>query len=310
MEQVRTPELIMGTVQLGLDYGIVNKNGMPSAALAQELLASAVENGITTFDTARAYGVSEERLGRYLDKRSVKILTKLSPITDLADDASASAYDAAAQASIEASLAALNLSKIDTLLLHRALHLGAGDGAVWSTLRREVAQGRIAKLGLSAQNPDEVLDGLKYDEVGHIQLPFNLLDRRWHASGVVDRLRGRKGITVHVRSVLLQGLLANNDAAVWPTIDGVNVTSLLDTLRKFIAKFDRTSLADLALAYVRAQDWIDGIVLGMGCLNQLQENVELYSRPPLTHDQCRQIEKALPEIPEQLINPALWPGKV
>ncbi|MEI9932702.1 MAG: aldo/keto reductase [Rhizomicrobium sp.] len=53
----------MGSVQLGLAYGAANRTGKPSHEEALRLVARATEGGISQFDTARAYGDSEDRLG-------------------------------------------------------------------------------------------------------------------------------------------------------------------------------------------------------------------------------------------------------
>ena len=48
-------KLVLGTVQLGLDYGIVNKNGKPTSEKALEILNTAIDNNIYIFDTAQDY---------------------------------------------------------------------------------------------------------------------------------------------------------------------------------------------------------------------------------------------------------------
>jgi aryl-alcohol dehydrogenase-like predicted oxidoreductase len=69
---------------------------------------------------------------------------------------------------------------------------------------------------------------------------------------------------------------------------------------------DRDSPADLCLAYVRAQPWIDGVVVGMETVNQLALNLALFSRPPLTEREIALVDTALPRATERLLNPALW----
>ena len=49
-------KLILGTVQFGLNYGINNTIGMMSEDKVFELLENAYDLGITTLDTAEAYG--------------------------------------------------------------------------------------------------------------------------------------------------------------------------------------------------------------------------------------------------------------
>ena len=58
--------LSLGTVQLGLNYGISNTGGKPSLETAFNILDGAMKNGINTLDTAAGYGDSEEVIGKWL----------------------------------------------------------------------------------------------------------------------------------------------------------------------------------------------------------------------------------------------------
>ena len=80
-EIASTPALVLGTAQLGMAYGIANQAGAPTTQIANALVARALALGITTFDTARAYGLSENRLGEALAGHDdVTIITKLAPL--------------------------------------------------------------------------------------------------------------------------------------------------------------------------------------------------------------------------------------
>lgn len=61
-------KMTLGTVQLGLNYGIANTHGQPDEKKSNDMLLSAIENGITSFDTARGYGTSEDVLGNFFRK--------------------------------------------------------------------------------------------------------------------------------------------------------------------------------------------------------------------------------------------------
>ncbi|MBQ8551252.1 MAG: SDR family oxidoreductase [Clostridia bacterium] len=63
---VNISALSLGTVQLGLNYGINNQNGKPDLAASCRILDTAMEYGINTPDTAMAYGDSEEVIGKWL----------------------------------------------------------------------------------------------------------------------------------------------------------------------------------------------------------------------------------------------------
>jgi aryl-alcohol dehydrogenase-like predicted oxidoreductase len=310
MREPRPAELVLGSVQLGVSYGAANRTGKPTRAAALRLVGRAVDAGITKFDTARAYGDSEDRLGEALrTRRTVRTTTKLSPLADLAPDASRRDVRAAVDVSIEESLYALRREQIDCLLLHRAAHMTDFDGAVWERLIERLEDGTILALGVSVQSPAEALTALGCRDVSHLQLPFNLLDWRWAEAGLVERIRARPQVTIHARSVFLQGLLAADDPSIWPRIDGVDASSLIATIADIAHDFDRQSAADLCVAYARGQDWIDGVVVGMETEDQLDDNLRLFLRPPLAPEDCAKIAARLPRVPAQLLNPAQWPRK-
>lgn len=296
----RTPDLVLGTVQLGLPYGLRKTERLMPEARAQAILNTAAALGCT-LDTARSYGQSEARIGRHLRTRDTppQVITKLSTLDPLTADA------AEAEASVMASLKALGQPRLDNLLLHRAGHITAGGGRIWQKLRGLQDAGLIGTLGVSVQTPQELDVVLARRDVQHVQLPFNPLDWRWWPC--VAALRTRPDITVHVRSVFLQGLLAQNAPDTWPAIEGIRAADILAQLEELVQTLGRRSLADLCLAYVRAFGWIDGIVMGVDSPEHLTEVAGFFDTPPLTWAEVCTVQQALPKVLEQLLNPALWP---
>ena len=302
-------ELIIGSVQLGLAYGAANRTGKPDRQTALRLVRRAADAGVGGFDTARAYGESEDRLGEALKGRRVPTITKLSPLSELPPDAPPEAVIAAVDGSIARSLGALQRDRLDCLLLHRAAHLGAFDGQVWRRLEHYLARGTIGSLGVSVQSPAEAHTALVHPNVRHIQLPFNILDWRWPEAKIITAIRSKPSVTVHARSVFLQGVLISGDPSVWPRVEGMASPALISWLNGCATKFGRQSVADLCLAYVRGQDWIDGVVIGMETEEQLETNLALSARAPLASTDCAAIEASRPRVPEQLLDPALWPSR-
>ena len=303
----RAAELVLGSVQLGLAYGIANKTGKPTHKAALQLVRLAADFGITQFDTARAYGDSEERLGEALEGRVARTITKLSPLSDLPEQTGRDEVRQAVDTSIAESLSALRKNKIDCLLLHRANHMTAFGGAIWERLLERVEDGTVLSLGVSVQSPQEALDALACRDVRHLQMPFNLLDWRWREAGVIAAIEGRGNVTVHARSIFLQGLLAANDPAIWPRIDGVDPVAILDLIAGLVEEYGRESIADLCMAYARGQEFIDGVVIGLETEPQLDMNLRLSVKPPLTEIQCSEVEAWIPRLPARLLNPAQWP---
>jgi len=304
----RAPQLVLGTVQLGLAYGAANRTGKPPRQAALKLVRRAAEAGIREFDTARAYGDSEDRLGEALaGRKAVRAITKLSPLSELASDASRQDVRRAVDHSIEQSLESLRRDRIDCLLLHRAQHMWAYDGAIWERLIERLEEGSVLSLGVSVQSPVEALAALACPDVAHLQLPFNLLDWRWLAPGFQACLATRPAVTVHARSAFLQGILAAGDPKVWPRIRSVNAAAMVRLIDSLTRIFDRESPADLCLAYARGQSWIDGVVVGLESEDQLDHNLRLFVRPPLGAQDCISLAARIPKLPVALLDPSRWP---
>jgi spore coat polysaccharide biosynthesis protein SpsF len=299
-------ELVLGTAQLGMAYGAANRTGQPSPRESELILRSAVSAGVKWVDTAAAYGSAEQRVGAALPGvKGVRIVTKLAPLDEFMEEIDAGTLRTAVMESVRRSCTRLGLDRIECLLLHRARHLTSHRGVIWNAVKQLRDEGVLYDLGVSVYSPDEAKVALADRDVRHIQLPFNALDWRWRESGVLQALAKRPGVTVHARSALLQGLLAGGEAN-WPQIEGIDPAELTARLKRLARDLGRDSPADLCLAYVRAQPWIDGVVVGMESLGQLALNLALFKRPALTADEIAAVDKALPHASERLLNPALW----
>ncbi|MHC5063816.1 MAG: aldo/keto reductase, partial [Planctomycetota bacterium] len=60
--------LILGGAQIGSSYGICNRSGPQDGESLQSMFSIARDAGIRCIDTAPAYGISEELIGRYIDE--------------------------------------------------------------------------------------------------------------------------------------------------------------------------------------------------------------------------------------------------
>lgn len=305
-----TPRLVLGTAQLGSDYGIANTTGQPDKRQCEELIKMAIANGVVYLDTARVYGDSEAMVGQSLKggwEGRAKIITKLSPLQDCPQNASGSTLNAFVDASIYKSCSALRVQKIEVLMLHRFSHLTDWNGGVWQRLLGLQASGLIGELGASVQNPDELSRALDVPDIRYIQLPFNLLDWRWDS--IVPKMLAAKAsrkVTIHARSALLQGLLASMDDRHWMRANVEDAAHVKDWLLKQVAACRRVNVADLCLGYVNAMPWVDGIAIGMDNISQLRENIGYFTKPGLTEAQADEIRNTRPKLDEATLNPALW----
>lgn len=301
-------ELVLGTAQLGMLYGATNTTGQPSLAEAERLIETAVSHGVTSIDTGRAYGMSEQIIGRTMDRlgrTDVIVVTKLDPLDHVPPDTPAPLVRDAVRASVFRSCRELRQPRLDVLLLHRWAHRTAFDGTAWGELRALQQSGVIGTMGVSVLGPAEAAQAFADPEVRHIQLPISVLDRRWEAVRIPELAAGRPDVTIHARSLFLQGILAATPER-WPRIPGVDPARILRTLDGLVDECGRNSRTDLCIAYVRALPWVTGLVLGMETGRQLEENIGLFRNPPLTPDQVVQVGKRLGVFPTTLLDPSQW----
>jgi aryl-alcohol dehydrogenase-like predicted oxidoreductase len=228
----------------------------------------------------------------------------LDPLESLSADAGPLAVGSAVDESVAASCRALGVDHLPVLLLHRREHRKAWNGVAWQRLLELRASGTIGMLGVSVYDPEEALEALQDPDVQHLQLPMNLLDWRWRAKGVPPAVSSRPDVVVHARSAFLQGLLLS-PPELWPETD-YEREACLRTLGELVRRFGRDGVADLCLAYLRAQPWITSVVVGCETLAQLDQNLDLSRRQALTEEQCEEVVHSLPTAPEALLNPAKW----
>ena len=299
--------LVLGTAQLGMKYGMVNRMGQPSRGQALAMIRRAVAGGISTVDTARDYGTAEALLGQLPTglRQQIKVVTKLDPLRALPINADEETVRAAVDESIHCSCEALRVERLDVLLLHRWEHRMGWNGGVWSRLLELKDSNKIGVLGASVYEPAEAMEVLRDPNVQHLQIPFNLLDWRWRAAGIEQAIAGRPDIVVHARSALLQGILINSQAC-WPAVEGFDAGRCIKTINLLVANLQRQSITDLCFAYVRSQSWIHGVVVGCETMTQLEENLKLFSSLALDTLQCAQVERSLPRPPDAFLNPTKW----
>lgn len=300
-------EFTLGTAQLGMDYGIVNRSGKPSRSDATKLVRYAIAHGVTHLDTARAYGESEAVLGAALQgawRSRVEVITKLDTLGSLPIDAKPTAVQAAVDDSVANSCRELGTDRLSTLLLHRWHHRTAWQGVAWQRLLELQSKGVIGSLGASVSSPQEALEALQDPGVQHLQIPMNVLDWRWKASDVDRAVEGRPNVVLHARSAFLQGILLHPPEA-WPATD-YDATGCVRELKDLVRRFERQNIADLCLAYLRSQSWISSIVVGCETLEQIQHNLNLFRGPKLTVEQAEEVERSLQVAPESLLNPSMW----
>jgi aryl-alcohol dehydrogenase-like predicted oxidoreductase/spore coat polysaccharide biosynthesis protein SpsF (cytidylyltransferase family) len=307
-DDLPSSRIVLGTAQLGSAYGIANRSREPEDLEATQVVRSALAQGITVFDTAPAYGQAESRLGVALSgafSGRGRIVTKLDAQVRAADRQTARD---AVDSSVFRSLAMLRRNALDTLLLHTWEHRAAYGGAMWERLLELQRDGYIGRLGASVVSPSEALAALADPDVRHVQLPLNVLDDRWERAGISEAAAARSDVTVHVRSVFLQGLLVSSPD-VWPRIEGIDADALTRHLRRATREGGFRSAAELCLSYVLTRPWVDAAVVGVDNTKQLGEIADMADRCWRTSGiDWDQLLSPFGCQPDKLLDPWRWPS--
>ena len=295
--------LSLGTVQLGMDYGIHNANGKPSLETSFRILDAAMASGINTLDTAAGYGNSEEVIGAWLktipeDQRPF-IVTKAAKL----DHSSLDALRADLKERVKTSRERLGLSQLPLLMLHNCEDYLCDKENVKLVFEELKASGDILYSGISAYSNHDYgeLAASCFDAV---QIPVNIFDWGQIENGGLQKLKD-SGMMIFVRSVYLQGLVFQD-----PETLPAHMAFCKETLVKFRTLCDKYQLspAVLALSYVLSLPGVTSLVLGSEAVEQVQQNARLLNETvALSPAQMAEIRENFLNTDIKVLNPGLWP---
>lgn len=294
-------KLCLGTVQQGMAYGINNQYGKPSKETSLQIFHAAVKNGITTFDTAQAYGDAEVLLGDYLkeygNREEIKIISKLQPNCL---DSQTNFYDVMRR-ECEGSLQRIGIQQLDGYLFHTPGYI-RDPAAVWA-LKRLKEEKLVKNIGVSIYEIEDGDFAIQTGVVDYIQLPFSVFDQRGLTSGFLKRAK-EAGITTFTRSMFLQGLYFMNEASLPDKVEQAK-----PMLEKFnhLLEIYQLNREDVLIQFVKMCDGIDYIVLGVDTIEQLAQDISIFRKNDcLPKEAYEHIRAEFREISNSVIIPSLW----
>jgi 1-deoxyxylulose-5-phosphate synthase len=298
--RLRASQIALGTVELGLDYGIPADGGhlRPTEPEAIRLLNHALDLGINFIDTARAYGNSEELIGKALQHRRGEYLlaTKLCPLQ--ARDLDEPDLYQRIRASVARSLRMLQTDRIDLLMIHSApIELIARVDPILETLHAMQRAGHVRYVGASVYG-EAGSAALEHGGFDCLQIAYNALDRV-SETGLLAAA-ATKGVGIVARSVLLKGALTSRYRDLPQSLRALKqAVEALEAL----AQAAGLSLPELAFRYVLGSEVI--ALCGTARSEELEAAVEYANRGPLAPDLKNEITKI--ELAEQKwLNPGNW----
>ncbi len=262
--------ICFGTWQFGGDWGAVQRDEAIAAVRA------ALDQGVTFFDTAQAYGFGDsesllaEALGEDIDRDDVIVATKggLRPVGGGIERDASPAF---LRDGVEKSLEHLGVEAIDLYQVHWPDRTTSFEetGAALQQLKDE---GKIRHVGVSNFSPAEIDELSRTIEVETDQPPFNLFNRAIE-DDVLPYCR-EQDVGVLVYGPLSHGLLSGNfDPSAladddWrrghEPFEGDNLERNLEVvgrLQRFAEERGHT-LAQLAVAWVLAQPGVHVAITG------------------------------------------------
>jgi aryl-alcohol dehydrogenase-like predicted oxidoreductase len=287
----------LGTWQLGADWGEVTE------ADARAVLDASVDSGVTAFDTADVYGDgrSEQIIGGYLadnPELDIFVATKMGRREE--QDA-ANFTLAKFREWTDRSRTNLRVDTLDLVQLHCPPTPVFSSDAVYDALDTLVADGAIARYGVSVETADEALAAIARPGVASVQIIVNAF-RLKPLERVIPAAK-EAGVAIITRVPLASGLLsgkytsdttfAENDHRTYnrngeafdvgETFSGVDFEQGVAAAREFSELASSVGLAPsvAALAWLAQLDGVTTVIPGARNVEQARTNALAGSVAPL-----------------------------
>ncbi|MCG2117945.1 aldo/keto reductase [Staphylococcus epidermidis] len=286
---IEISELGLGCMSLGTDY-----------KKAQPIIESAIDNGITYFDTADIYdqGVNEEIVGKalkkYQNRDDIVIGTKVG--NRLTDDGHMT-WDPSKKhikESVKGSLKRLGLNHLDLYQLHGGTIDDPLDETI-SAFDELKQEGYIRAYGISSIRPNVIDYYLKNSQIETLMSQFNLIDNR--PESLINNVHDKQ-VKILARGPVFKGLLTSKSVDV---IDEKFKNGVLDytqdELGSTIASIKEleSNLTALSFKYLTSHDAMGSIIVGASSVEQLEENVRNYYKE-ISLDQIKSARNRVKDI--------------
>ena len=255
---------------LGFGAGHV---GDPALAEAEvdRLLQGALDLGVTLLDTARSYGLSEERIGRHLASRRDEFVlsTKVGYGIPGFDDWTAPVI----VAGVDAALGRLRTDRIDVVHLHSCPLEVLERGEVTGALQSAVAAGKVRVAAYSGDNaPLEW--AIASGAFGSIETSINLVDQRASERALPAAKERGLGVIAKRPAANAPWRFAERPAAA-------DVALYWERWRALGLDPGPYDWTELALRFAAYEDGVHCAIVGTSRLEHLRQNVEQVAKGPL-----------------------------
>lgn len=277
---------------VGLGAGQIGENGCDDDA-ARAVIRTALDSGVTFFDTARSYGRSEERLGRHLSRdENIVRSTKVGYDVPGARDWTA----AAVLGGVDLALVRLQVDVIDVVFLHSCPLEVLQQGEVIDALHTARAAGKVRVAGYSGEN-EALAWAVDSGLFGAVQTSVNLVDQ-WSLYHVLAPAKAA-GLGLVAKRPLANAPWRFSDRPV-----GQDAELYWERLRALGLRAPGEDWVATALRFASFTPGVSTAIVGTASPAHLREAMSAEARGPLEPEDYEVWRAAFLPYAEQ------WPGRV
>ena len=278
---------------LGLGAGQIGDPSLDEARVMR-LLNTSLDVGITLIDTARSYGLSEDRIGRHLAHRRTEFI--LSTKVGHGIPGTRDWTGVAIGAGIDEALRKLNSDVIDIVHLHSCELNVLQTGEVVEALLRARDQGKVRTVAYSGEN-EALAFAVASGSFGGIECSVNLFDQA-SLDSILPRAAERG------MGVIAKRPLGN---APW-RFDNRPVGDYCEVYWERMQRlaYDASGLpwSELALRFSAFRPGVSSAIVGTSSIEHLQHAVAVVEKGPLPDDVIAAIRQRFQAVG------AGWKGEV
>ncbi len=298
---IKISEIGFGTWGIGgATVDGANSYGETNDATSEQALNTALDCGITFFDTSNIYGYghSEELLGKVFSGKRDKVIiaSKVGFVKHGGPHDFRGSY---IREQLEGTLRRLNTDYLDVYQLHSPPidQLRATPDAV-STMLELKKEGKIRAYAISVKNPADALVVINEFGAEAVQVNFNMIDQRALEAGVFQ-LAKEKGVGIIARTPLAFGFLSGkikdlnfnpqDHRSAWSEAQLKRWADAPD-LFSYINRNPERTPTQLALQFCLGFDSISTVIPGLMNDAEVKEDAAASGLPALTAEEIAAIE--------------------
>ena len=275
-----------------LGYGAMELRGKREEIAekdAENVLNSVLDSGITFIDSSPDYGLSEERIGKYISHRrdefflSTKCGCNITYPEGLRQEPSHLWQGDVFRRNIEHSLKRMKVDQVDILQMHNPSVEDVERNGLVEVLEEVRASGKTRFIGVSSTAPN-LLEFARMGVFDSFQIPYSLLERR-HEDMI--REAARLGAGIIIRGGVAKGHRESGERrAKW---EQAGMDDLLDGMNRH----------EFVLRYTLSHPDCHTTIVGTADLEHLRANVAAAQAGPLPENVYAEAARRLAAIGER-----------